>query len=232
MNVVIIEDDASVQEVLVAYLERDGHKVHVAGDAASGQLLAERTHPALVVLDIGLPDGSGIDLCRRLRERSDVAVLMLTARSTEDDVVDGLAAGADDYVTKPFSPRVFVARVNATLRRAGAPDAPLTSTVGVGDGALQIDTVHGVVTFRDEVVDLTAAQLRLLLALARYPGRVYSRDELIDPVAGSMYGRDDARVIDAHIKNLRRRLEPDPRTPRYIETVHGMGYRLAPRKAT
>ncbi|MEO6867135.1 MAG: response regulator transcription factor [Gaiellales bacterium] len=231
-TVVIIEDDPSVQEVLAAYLKRDGHQVHVAGDAATGQQIAERTHPALIVLDVGLPDGSGIDLCRRLRERSDVAVLMLTARSTEDDVVDGLAAGADDYVTKPFSPRVLVARVNAMLRRAGAPDAPLTSAVKVGDGALQIDTVHCVVSFREQAVDLTAAQLRLLLALARYPGRVYSREELIEAVAGSMYGRDDARVIDAHIKNLRRRLEPDPRKPRYIETVHGMGYRLATREIT
>ncbi len=223
----VIEDDASVQEVVSAYLERDGHSVHLASDAQAGQRLAERVHPALVVLDVGLPDGSGMDLCRQLRARSDLAVLMLTARATEDDVIEGLAAGADDYVTKPFSPRELVARVNAALRRAGAPDAPMQSRVVVGDGALEIDTVHGLVWLAGESVELTAAQLRLLLALARYPGRVYSREELIEAVAGSMYGRDDARVIDAHVKNLRRRVEPDPRHPRYVETVHGMGYRLA-----
>ncbi len=226
-TVVVIEDDASVQEVLSAYLERDGHCVHVASDARSGRLLAERLHPSLVVLDVGLPDGSGLDLCRALRSRSDLAVLMLTARATEDDVIDGLAAGADDYVTKPFSPRELVARANAALRRAGAPDAPMTSRIAVGDGSLEIDTVHGLVSLAGTPIDLTAAQLRLLLALARYPGRVYSREELLEAVAGSMYGRDDARVIDAHVKNLRRRIEPDPRRPRYVETVHGMGYRLA-----
>jgi DNA-binding response OmpR family regulator len=224
---VVIEDDRSVQEVLVAYLERDGHRVCVADDAESGQRLAERMRPALVVLDVGLPDGSGVDLCRTLRARSDLAVLMLTARTTEDDIIDGLQAGADDYMTKPFSPRELVARVNAALRRAGAPDAPMTSTVVVGDRALKIDTVHGRVTLLGVPVELTATQLRLLLGLARYPGRTYSREELIEVVAGSMYGRDDARVIDAHVKNLRRRIEPDPRQPRYVETVHGLGYRLA-----
>lgn len=223
----VIEDDASVQEVVAAYLQRDGHTVHVASDAGSGRRLAERVHPSLVVLDVGLPDESGVELCQRLRRRSDLAILMLTARSTEDDVIDGLSAGADDYVTKPFSPRELVARVNAALRRAGAPDAPLTNQVTVGDGGLEIDTVHGIIRRDGEQIDLTGAQLRLLLALARYPGRVYTREELIEAVAGSMYGRDDARVIDAHVKNLRRRIEPDPRTPRYVETVHGVGYRLA-----
>lgn len=214
-------------EVVSVYLERDGHSVHLASDIRAGQRLAERVHPSLVVIDVGLPDGSGVDLCRRLRRRSDLAVVMLTARSTEDDVIDGLAAGADDYITKPFSPRELVARVNAALRRAGAPDAPMTSQVTVGDGALTIDTVHGLVKLRGQVVELTAAQLRLLLALARFPGRVYSREELLEAVASSMYGRDGARVIDAHVKNLRRRIEPEPRKPRYVETVHGMGYRLA-----
>lgn len=227
-TVVIIDDDASVREVVTAYLERDGHTVFSAGDAASAVGLFERVRPALVVLDLMLPDGSGVDLCRQLRERSDMPVLMLTARSTEDDVVEGLAVGADDYLTKPFSPRELVARVNAALRRSAGRTAPLVSLVRVGDGGLEIDTVHGRVTLDGELVELTGRQLQLLLILARYPGRVYSRHELLELMDdGAGDDREQVRVVDAHIKNLRRRIERDSHHPSFVQTVHGMGYRLA-----
>lgn len=223
-KVVVVDDDTSVQEVTRAYLERDGYLVYVAGTAAEGLAVAERVKPGLVVLDLMLPDRSGEDVCREIRERSDVPILMLTAKASEDERVAGLALGADDYLTKPFSPRELVARVRAILRRTQI-ETPLVELLSFDDGALEIDTVQHEVRREGEPVELTPNEYKLLQTLARYPGRVYSRFELINHVQGYEYEGYE-RTIDAHVKNLRKKIEPDPKHPRYVETVFGAGYRL------
>jgi DNA-binding response OmpR family regulator len=227
-KIVVVDDDPSVQEVVRAYLEKDGYLVYVAGKAAEGIALAERVKPGLIVLDLMLPDRTGEDVCREIRERSDVPILMLTAKAAEDERVNGLAIGADDYVTKPFSPRELVGRVRAILRRTQATEQPLVDVISLDSGSLQIDTVRHEVRRDGAPVELTPNEYKLLTTLARYPGRVYSRFELVNHVQGYDYEGYE-RTIDAHVKNLRKKIEPDPKTPRYVETVFGVGYRLAKR---
>src|SRR6266542_7064003 len=227
-KIVVIDDDPSVQEVVRGYLERDGYLVFVAGTAGAGLDLAERIKPGLIVLDLMLPDRSGEDICGEIRERSDVPILMLTAKASEDERVGGLALGADDYLVKPFSPRELVARVRAILRRTQGGEQPLVETLSFDGGALEIDTVSHEVRRGGELVELTPNEYKLLVTLARYPGRVYSRFELINHVQGYEFEGYE-RTIDAHVKNLRKKIEPDPKHPRYVETVFGVGYRLAKR---
>ena len=227
-TVVVIDDEVSVQDVVRGYLERDGFLVHVAVTGSEGLVLAERTNPGLIVLDLMLPDTPGEEVCREIRSRSDVPILMLTAKSAEAERVAGLGIGADDYLTKPFSPRELVARVRAILRRAGGVETPLVERLAFDDGALLIDTVQHEVHVNGELVDLTPNEYGLLTTLARYPGRVYSRFELINHVQGYDFEGYE-RTIDVHVKNLRKKIEPDPRHPRYVETVFGAGYRLAKR---
>ena len=227
-KVVVVDDDPSVQEVVRAYLEKDGYLVYVAGTAAEGLGIAERVQPGLIVLDLMLPDRSGEDVCREIRSRSDVPILMLTAKASEDERVSGLALGADDYLTKPFSPRELVARVRAILRRTQDTEQPLVEVLSFDGGALEIDTVQHEVRRDGEPVELTPNEYKLLVTLARYPSRVYSRFELIHHVQGYEYEGYE-RTIDAHVKNLRKKIEPDPKHPRYVETVFGVGYRLAKR---
>lgn len=225
-RVVVIDDDPSVQEVVRAYLERDGYLVYVASTAAEGLAVAERIKPGLVVLDLMLPDRPGEDVAREMRARSDVPIIMLSAKATEDERIGGLGLGADDYLTKPFSPRELVARARAVLRRATGAEVPLVEVLAFDGGALRIDTVEHQVLVAGEPVDLTRAEYRLLTTLARYPGRVYSRSELVHHVQGYDYEGYE-RTMDAHVKNLRKKIEHDPRHPRYVETVFGTGYRLA-----
>ena len=223
-KVVVVDDDPNVQEVTRAYLERDGYLVYVAGTAGAGLAVAERVKPGLIVLDLMLPDRSGEDVCREIRARSDVPILMLTAKASEDERVAGLALGADDYLTKPFSPRELVARVRAILRRTQV-ETPLVEVLSFDGGALEIDTVQHEVRRGGQPVELTPNEYKLLQTLARYPGRVYSRFELINHVQGYDYEGYE-RTIDAHVKNLRKKIEPDPKHPRFVETVFGAGYRL------
>jgi DNA-binding response OmpR family regulator len=227
-KIVVIDDDPSVQQVVRAYLERDGYLVFVAGTAADGLDLAARLRPGLVVLDLMLPDLPGEDVARQIRERSDMPILMLTAKASEEERVNGLALGADDYLTKPFSPRELVARVRAVLRRTHGGTEPLVAVMRFDGGALELDTVQHEVRRDGEPVELTPSEYKLLTTLARYPGRAYSRFELIDHVQGYEYEGYE-RTIDAHVKNLRKKIEPDPKHPRYVETVFGVGYRLARR---
>jgi DNA-binding response OmpR family regulator len=227
-KIVVIDDEASVQEVVRGYLERDGYVVYVAGSGAEGLALAERMEPGLIVLDLMLPDISGEEICSEIRSRSDVPILMLTAKSAEEERVDGLTLGADDYLTKPFSPRELVARVRAILRRSAGTETPLVEKLSFDDGRLVVDTVEHEVLVNGEPVDLTPNEYKLLVTLARYPGRVYSRYELINHVQGYDFEGYE-RTIDVHVKNLRRKIEPDPRHPQYVETVFGSGYRLAKR---
>ena len=224
-NVLVIDDDRSVQEVVRAYLEKDGYLVWVAGGSDEGIALAAKMKPALIVLDLMLPDRPGEELAREIRTRSDVPILMLTAKASEDERVEGLAIGADDYLTKPFSPRELVGRVRAILRRTHGGDVPLVDVLRFDGGALEIDIVQHEVRRHGERVELTPSEFKLLTTLARYPGRVYSRFELINDVQG--YGYDGyERTIDAHVKNLRKKIEPDPKHPRYVQTVFGVGYQL------
>ena len=225
-KIVVIDDEPSVQDVVRGYLEKDGYLVYVAGNGRDGLAVAERTKPGLVVLDLMLPDVAGEEVCREIRLRSDVPILMLTAKASEDERVGGLALGADDYLTKPFRPRELVARVRAILRRTQGAETPLVETLSFDGGALEVDVVQHEVRRDGELVELTPNEYKLLLTLARYPGRVYSRFELINHVQGYEYEGYE-RTIDAHVKNLRKKIEPDPRHPRYVETVFGTGYRLA-----
>lgn len=227
-KVVVIDDEPSVQDVVRGYLEKDGYLVYVAGNGREGLALAERTKPGLIVLDLMLPDLAGENVCREIRSRSDVPILMLTAKAAEEDRVGGLALGADDYLVKPFSPRELVARVRAVLRRTQGAETPLVETLSFDGGALEIDTVAHEVRRDGEPVELTPNEYKLLVALARYPGRVYSRFELVNHVQGYDYEGYE-RTIDAHVKNLRKKIEPEPKRPRYVETVFGVGYRLARR---
>jgi len=225
-KIVVIDDEPSVQDVVRAYLEKDGFTVYVAGSGSEGLALAERTKPALIVLDLMLPDVPGERICSEIRSRSDVPILMLTAKAGEEERVAGLLSGADDYLVKPFSPRELVARVRAVLRRTQAAEVPLVPLLSFDDGRLEIDTEQYTVRRDGEVVDLTANEYRLLTALATYPGRVYSRLELVNRVQGYDFEGYE-RTIDVHVKNLRKKIEPDPAKPRYVQTVIGVGYRLA-----
>ena len=224
-RILIVDDEPWVHEVVRAYLEREGFIVYGASDGREALDLALTKRPDMVVLDLMLPDVSGEEVCRELRERSDVAILMLTAKSGELERVAGLGLGADDYVTKPFSPLELVARVKAVLRRTAGGEMPLVELLRFDDGRLVIDSVRHEVRIGGAPVDLTPSEYKLLLSLAQYPGRAYSRFELINRVQGHDFEGYE-RTIDAHIKNLRRKIEPDPAKPRYVETVHGIGYRL------
>jgi DNA-binding response OmpR family regulator len=200
--------------------------VFTAASGREGLALAEKKSPDLIVLDLMLPDITGEEICEEVRSRSDVPIVMLTAKAGEEERVSGLVAGADDYLVKPFSPRELVARVRAVLRRTGGVEAPLVACLRFDEGRLEIDTVRHAVLRDERPVDLTPNEYKLLLALASYPGRAYSRFELINRVQGYDYDGDE-RTIDVHVKNLRKKIEPDPARPRYVETVTGVGYRLA-----
>jgi DNA-binding response OmpR family regulator len=224
-RILLVDDDPSVHEVVRAYLERDGYIVYSAMSGREGLDLTQLKQPALIVLDLMLPDLSGEEICADVRRRSDVPILMLTARGTAEERVAGFGIGGDDYVVKPFSPRELVARIKALLRRSSDGQAPLGKTLSFDGGSLRIDTLRHEVAVHDEVRELTPSEYKLLLALAQYPGRVYSRYELINRVQGYDFAGYE-RTVDAHIKNLRRKIEPHPAEPRFVLTVRGVGYRL------
>jgi two-component system, OmpR family, alkaline phosphatase synthesis response regulator PhoP len=220
-KVLVVDDDAHIVEIVQAYLEKDGYRVLTAFDGRRALEIATREHPALLILDLMLPEISGWDVMRALGPASQVPVIMLTARDDPTDKVVGLELGADDYSVKPFDPKELLARVRAVLRRVRAPEekAPLR----VGD--LIVDPARHEVRRGDLRVDLTATEFAILQIMARHPGTVYTRLQLLESVQGEAYAGYE-RAIDSHIKNLRQKLEPDPRKPRYVVTVHGVGYRL------
>lgn len=225
-TVLVVDDERKIRDLVRSYLERDGYSVLVADTAQRALEAAERAHPDLVVLDLMLPDLSGEEVARSIRSQSQVPIIMLTAKASEDDRVTGLNLGADDYLVKPFSPRELVARIEAVLRRA-AGGTPVAASTFDG-GRLAIDRESREVTLGGARVDLTRSEFDLLYALASRPGRVYSRFELISKVQGYDYEGYE-RTIDAHVKNLRRKLGDDPRRPTYVLTVTGVGYKLGVR---
>jgi DNA-binding response OmpR family regulator len=226
----VVEDEFKLRELVRAYLEREGLHVCPTGSGVEALAHASRQELDLVILDLGLPDVPGTDVARNIRLESDVPIMILTARSDERDRIAGLELGADDYVTKPFSPRELVLRVNAILRR-GRPMLTTGGPASYGHGHLLIDEDRREVIVGGQAVELTPTEWGLLLALARVPGRVYSRYELINRVRGYEYEGYE-RTIDSHVKNLRRKLEGDPQSPRIIETVLSVGYRLGLQRDT
>ncbi|MFI5255101.1 MAG: response regulator transcription factor [Candidatus Limnocylindrales bacterium] len=222
-TILVVDDEPQIARIARDYLERAGFAVVSAGEGEGALALAASRRPDLVILDLGLPGRDGLDVARALRRSSDVPIIMLTARAEEADKVVGLELGADDYVTKPFSPRELVSRVRAVLRRSeGAKTAP--DVVRIGD--LELDAARMRVSVAGRRVELTPTEFRLVATLAAQPGRIFTRAQLLDAVHGVAFESYE-RAIDAHVKNIRRKLEPDPRTPRYLLTVFGVGYRFA-----
>ncbi len=223
-RVLVVDDEERIRDVVQGYLEADGFAVAVAGDGSEGLRLARDLEPDVVILDVGLPGLDGFEVLQRLRRESDVYVIMLTARADEVDKVVGLSVGADDYVTKPFSPRELVARVRAVLRRGRATNDAAPSERLELDG-LVIDTARREVARDGEPVSLSALEFDLLVALARAPGRVFTRAQLLQQVWGwDFYG--DERVVDVHIRSIRRALGDSAETPSLIGTVRGVGYKF------
>jgi DNA-binding response OmpR family regulator len=222
-TILLVEDERKLRDLVRSYLERAGFTVLSTGSGAEALSLAASAAPDLMILDLGLPDVGGETVARELRADGSTPILMLTAKSSEDDRVRGLEAGADDYVTKPFSPRELVLRVQAILRRGG--QVADQADTAYGHGQLVIDESRRVVKVRGDITDLTPTEWGVLVALAGVPGRVYSRYELINRVRGYEFEGYE-RIIDSHVKNLRRKIEADPGNPVIIKTVLGGGYRL------
>ena len=218
----IIEDEALIRRFVRRALEDEGVSVEEAADGAQGLAAAGTWKPDLVVLDLGLPEVDGLDVTRALRRETDVPLIMLTARDSETDKIVGLELGADDYLTKPFSPRELVARVRAVLRRHAREGSEEQITVG----ELSLDVPRLQTTVAGQRVALTATEFELLATMARQPGRVFTRSQLLDAIHGQALESYE-RAIDAHIKNIRRKVEPDPHHPQYVLTVYGVGYRVA-----
>jgi len=221
-SILVVEDERRIAQIATDYLQHAGFAVITAADGEEALAVARERPPDLVVLDLGLPRLDGIEVARRLRRESDVPIIMLTARAEESDRLTGLDVGADDYITKPFSPRELVARVRAVLRRA-EPGAAADDVLRRGD--LVIDTKNMKVTREGAMIELTATEIQLLAALARRPGRIFTRAQLLDAVRGKDVESFE-RAIDAHIKNIRRKLERDSRNPQYLLTVYGVGYKF------
>ncbi|MER7209017.1 MULTISPECIES: response regulator transcription factor [Streptosporangium] len=221
--VLVAEDDPKQAELLSRYLEQEGHEVLVVHDGRSAIDEARRTDPGLVVLDVMMPKVDGLDVCRVLRAESDLPILMLTARSTEDDLLLGLDLGADDYVAKPYSPRELMARVRTLLRRTGRSHGADRQVFQAGD--LLVDPVRHVVTSADTPVDCTPVEFRIIETLAAEPERVFTRKQLLERIHG--FDRFiTERTVDVHVMNLRKKIEPDPRRPVRLLTVYGVGYKL------
>ena len=222
-TVLVVEDEQKLRELVRSYLERAGFTVLSTGSGAEAITMAADASPDLVVLDLGLPDVPGETVARELRAAAAVPIVMLTAKAAEEERIAGLELGADDYVAKPFSPRELVLRVQAVLRRGGP--AAARGVTSYGGGVLVIDEPRREVTVRGEAAELTPTEWGILVALATVPGRVYSRYELINRVRGYEFEGYE-RTVDSHVKNLRRKIEDDPRDPRIVQTVLGGGYRL------
>ncbi len=222
-HILVVDDEPRIAEIARDYLERAGFKVTTAGSGADALAFARTKRPDLIVLDLGLPHMDGLDVTRTLRQQSNVPIIMLTARVDESDKLIGLELGADDYVTKPFSPKELVARVRAVFRRIDV--APERGDL-IRAGEVTLDKRRMQARVGAQSIDLTSTEFELLATLASQPGRVFTRAQLLDAIRGVEVESFD-RAIDAHVKNVRRKLEPDPRNPRYVLTVHGVGYKFA-----
>lgn len=224
-TILVVDDEQMIREAVASYLESKGFRVLTAQSGTQALSVFERETVSFVILDLMLPDLSGEEVCARLRMRSRVPVLMLTAKTAEEDLLNGLRIGADDYLTKPFSLKELYARLEAVLRRSGDDLRPLAETLSWNGGDLRVDYARREVCKRGRPVSLTPNEWKLLAALTKYPRRAFTRDELISIALGADFDGYD-RVIDTHIKNLRKKLEDDPKRPVYVRTVRGTGYQF------
>jgi DNA-binding response OmpR family regulator len=222
-SILVVDDDRKTVDLIRLYLEKDGYRVLVAYDGRTALDMARNRRPGLIILDLMLPKVDGLDVCRLLRSESQVPIIMLTAKTTEDDKLAGLDLGADDYVTKPFSPRELVARVRAVLRRGMAESDPGPEQILFGD--LEVDFVRHEARIDGETVHLTPKEFILLEIMIKQPGRVFSRLELLELAFGYDY-QGFERTVDVHMMNLRKKIESDPTHPRYVQTVYGVGYKF------
>jgi DNA-binding response OmpR family regulator len=226
-TILIVDDEAPIVEVVALYLQREGFRVLTAGDGVSAVQIAQDEQPALLILDLMLPGMGGLDVARQLRAKSSLPIIMLTSRSEETDRVVGLELGADDYVTKPFSPRELVARVKAVLRRTqpapAAEAAPPSSALAIG--GLRLDPAARTVTLDGQAISLTVREFDLLHFLMRNPGQVFTREQLLDQVWGYTFA-SDMGTVTVHIRRLREKIEPDPANPVFLQTIWGVGYKL------
>jgi DNA-binding response OmpR family regulator len=226
-TILVVDDEPKITQLVRDYLERAGFGVHIAADGKTALSQARTEKPDLVILDLGLPQMDGLDVTRELRKSSDVPIIMLTARGEESDKLVGLELGADDYVTKPFSPKELVARVRVVLRRLEKSAEPEGEVLRRFDLTIDLPRLRVSAEGRD-LPELTPTEFELLATLARQPGRVFTRAQLLDAVHGVAFESYE-RAIDAHVKNIRHKIEPDPAEPRYLLTVYGVGYRFADR---
>jgi DNA-binding response OmpR family regulator len=221
-TILVVDDEPKIVSLARDYLERAGFRVVAARDGKAALASARSDKPDLIVLDLGLPEMDGLDVTRALRKESNVPIIMLTARAEEADKLIGLELGADDYLTKPFSPKELVARARAVFRRVDQASAA-AETIRAADVTLDVPRMRASIGSRE--IDLTPTEFELLAMLARQPGRIFTRGQLLDAVRGVAFESYE-RAIDAHVKNIRRKIEPNPREPRYILTVYGVGYKF------
>lgn len=224
-RILVVDDEVKIAEVVRSYLEKSGYEVFEAYDCAQAKKALDTYSPDLMILDLMLPDMSGEDFCRQVRKTSRIPIIMLTAKVEEADILLGLDIGADDYVTKPFSVRQLVARVQALLRRSGEEAAPLVNMLSFNDQDLVVEPQKHEVRKQGEPVSLTPNEFKILMALITYPHKVFTREELIVSALGMDFDGFD-RTVDSHIKNIRQKIETDTKAPKYILTVHGLGYRF------
>lgn len=224
INILVVEDEKNIRDVIKAYLSKEGYKVFTAQDGERALEVFEDQDIHLIILDLMLPKLSGEEVCTYLRAKSDVPIIMLTAKVDEDAKIEGLAIGADDYVTKPFSPRVLVSRIKALLRRSYRDSNPLAEKFIFNNGDLVVDADKMLVMKNGQNVDMTASEFKVLMVLLSNPGQVFSREQLIQSAFGHDYDGFD-RTIDTYIKNIRRKIEENPKRPKYILTIYGIGYK-------
>jgi DNA-binding response OmpR family regulator len=224
-KILVVDDEPKIVEVITSYLENSKYKTLAAYNGKLALELYEKFRPSLVILDLMLPDMMGEEVCQRLRRVSRVPIIMLTAKVEEDDLLNGLHLGADDYITKPFSPRELLARVEALLRRTQGEATPLANFISFNGEDLVIDALKHEVRKKGKVVNLTPNEYKILMSLIKFPQKAFTREELLALAWGDDYEGFD-HTIDTHIKNLRQKIETDSKTPKYILTVHGIGYRF------
>ncbi len=223
LKIMVVDDEPMIIDVIKAYLQKEGYEVYSAETGSEALRKIDQINPDFIILDLMLPDFSGEEICKWVREKSNVPIMMLTAKTSEDDRINGIVIGADDYLTKPFSPREVVVRVQAILRRTKQSSS--NEVLSFNNNDLIIDTLRKEVIVREETVTLTPIEFKLLVGVAQYPGRVYSRLDLLEKVQNESYEGYE-RSIDVHIKNLRKKVERDSKNPDYILTVFGMGYKF------
>ena len=224
-NILVVDDEAMIRESVSAYMTKQGYHVFTAEDGEEALEIFQKNPIIFVILDLMLPGISGEEICQSIRKQSRVPIIMLTAKTQEDDVLNGLNIGADDYVTKPFSVKQLYARMEAILRRTSSDLKPLAEKFSWNGNDLQIDFEHNEVRKQGDLLSLTPSEWKILSVLIKHPKKVFSRDNLIDIVFGPDFEGYD-RVIDTHIKNLRKKVETDPKSPVYVKTIHGLGYKF------